>query len=148
MKSHVVATGTMGIGLLALWVLISGPPARPEICEGHQCRGRAWWSIRMNRSPDFMSYLLSLLKALLNHNQIIVNRRFLLKQESPLASLLTALLSGDSFTTDGAGDCPGHRIWRVPAFELPKYYLIRTLKAHHLRTNLFGLRGLHRLQIP
>lgn len=54
---------------------------------------------RVNRSPDFMSHLLPLLKALLNHNQITVNCRFLLEQESPIASLLTTLLSGDRFTT-------------------------------------------------
>lgn len=64
----------------------------------------------VNRSTDFMSHLLPLLKALLNHNQITVNCRFLLKQESPLASLLTTPLSGDSFTMGGAGDYPGHRL--------------------------------------
>lgn len=53
----------------------------------------------VTRSPDFMSHLLPLLKALLNHNEITVNCRFLLEQESPVASLLTTLLSGDSLTT-------------------------------------------------
>ena len=52
----------------------------------------------VNRSLDFMSHLLPLLKALLNHNQITVNCRFLLEQESPTASLLDTLLSGDSLT--------------------------------------------------
>lgn len=45
----------------------------------------------------------SSLKALLNHNQITVNCRFLLKQESPIAFLLATLVSGDRFTA-GVGD--------------------------------------------
>lgn len=55
----------------------------------------------VNKSPDFMSHLLSLLKALLNHNQITVNCQFLLEQKNPVASLLTTLFTGDSFTMYG-----------------------------------------------
>lgn len=90
--------------------LIAGLPGRAGICEALAQREGLMNHTRVNRSPDFMSHLLPLLKALLNHNQITVNCRFLLEQESPLASLLTTLLSGDSFTAGGAGDCPGHGI--------------------------------------
>lgn len=90
--------------------LIAGLPGRAGICEAPAQREGLMKHTRVNRSPDFMSHLLPLLKALLNHNQITVNCRFLLEQESPLASLLTTLLSGDSFTAGGAGDGPGHGI--------------------------------------
>ena len=80
-KSRGVATGRLVPQCAHPWSsqehwAVWRAPARREGLMRH--RG-------VNRSPGFMSHLLPLLKTLLNHNQIIVNCRFLLKQESPLA---------------------------------------------------------------
>lgn len=58
-------------------------PGMAGVFEGHGLRGRAREPHRSEGVTYFMGHLLPPLKALLNHNQITVDCRFLLDRKAP-----------------------------------------------------------------